>query len=288
MIKSYIKLDDREKSLVNTFINRNIEEKKTSKEVDEMFNNKVYDYGNGTLFYFESGKVLGKVNIVLEVANQLGTTYIHFLDIDDTSNNKEMIIKSLIEEAVIIANKYKAKEIYLGERSEERLKLLETLGFHKDYRAIRMYLEDRDKKAECFDLIPLTQENKHEYQGVYNDSFSDMPHGSYVDINGVMECLKKANEENYYFLVAYNNINIGFMDCTIKNGEGTFDIGLCKEYRGRGYGRMLLETAIDFLNKKEVNKIGLLVIERNLVAYNMYKKRGFKVDSIFSSWIKLK
>ncbi|WP_238881249.1 N-acetyltransferase [Clostridium sp. YIM B02551] len=288
MIKSYIKLDKVEKSLVYDFVNRNIEEKKTLNEVDEMFNNKVYDYGNGALFYFSNGKVLGRINIVLEVAEQLGTTYIHFLDIEDSSNEKEMIIKNLIKEAIAIANLYNAKEIYLGERNEDRLKLLEKLGFHRDYRAIRMYLEDREKKVECLDLIPLTQENKHEYQRVYNDSFSDMPHGSYVDIDGVQECLKKANEENYYFFVSYNSINIGFMDCTIKNGEGSFDIGLCKAYRGKGFGRMLLETAIEFLNKKEVNKLGLLVIERNSVAYNMYKKRGFKVDSIFSNWIKLK
>ena len=138
MIKSYIKLDESEKSLVYDFVNRNIEEKKTSKEVDKMFNNKVYDYGNGALFYFSNGKVLGKINIVLEVAQQLGTTYMHFLDIDDTLNKKEMVIKNLIEEAVIIANKYNAKEIYLGERNDERLKLLEKLGFNRDYRAIRM------------------------------------------------------------------------------------------------------------------------------------------------------
>jgi Acetyltransferases len=288
MIKSYIKLDEREKSLVCDFVNRNIKEKKSSKEVDEMFNNKVYDYGNGALFYFGNGKVLGKVNIVLEVAKQLGAAYIHFLDIDENLSEKEIVIKSLIEEAVNIANKYKAKEIYLGERNEDRLKLLERLEFSRDYRAIRMYLEDRDKKAECLDLIPLTQENKHEYQRVYNDSFSDMPHGSYVDINGVEECLKKANEENYYFFVAHNGVTIGFMECTIENGEASFDIGLCKEYRGKGFGRRLLETAIEFLNKKKVSKIGLLVIERNSVAYNMYKKRGFKEDSIFSNWIKLK
>ena len=137
-------------------------------------------------------------------------------------------------------------------------------------------------------MIPLSQENIYEYQSVYNASFSDMPHGSFVDLNEALECLKKADEENNYFFVSHNGINIGFMDCTIKNGEGSFDIGLRKEYRGRGYGRKLLETAIDFLNKKEVNKIGLLVIERNSVAYNMYKKRGFKEDSIFSNWIKLK
>ncbi len=81
----------------------------------------------------------------------------------------------------------------------------------------------------CLDLIQLSQENKLEYLSVYNDSFSDMPHGTFSDIYGIEENLEKSNDENYYFMVSVNEINIGFMNCVIENQEATFDIGLCKE-----------------------------------------------------------
>lgn len=66
-----------------------------------------------------------------------------------------------------------------------------------------------------------------------------------------------------------------------------FDIGLIKEYRGKGYGKKLLETAIQFLNEKQVEEICLTIIEKNNVAFEMYKKRGFKVYNKLSDWIEL-
>jgi ribosomal protein S18 acetylase RimI-like enzyme len=150
-----------------------------------------------------------------------------------------------------------------------------------------MYLEDTSKKENCLDLNPLSIDNKLEYLSIYNDSFSDMPHGSYIYIDEVEEYLIDSNKGNYYFMVSVNNINIGFMNCIIKNRQGLFDIGLCKAYRGKGYGKNLLETAIDFCNRKNVLKINLIVIEKNAIAYKMYEKRGFKEESIISYWIKV-
>jgi ribosomal protein S18 acetylase RimI-like enzyme len=288
LIKKYLNLNDIEKSLASDFINRKDDNKKSKDEIDKMFNNKMYGYGQGALFYFLDEKVVGKINVVLEVVKELGTIYIHFLDLLENLNNEDAVLKELIDYAVKIANDYDANEILLGIRDNDKIPILQRLGLYKDYSAINMYLEDREKKEICLDLIPLSQENKLEYLNIYNNSFSDMPHGSLTDISGVEDDLKKSNDENYYFIVSYNDSNIGFMSCVIENGEGVFDIGLCKDYRGKGYGKYLLETAIDFLNRKDAKKIRLIVIEKNSVAYNMYKKRGFKEESILSYWIKIK
>lgn len=290
MIKRYINLNDVEKSLASDFINRKDNNKKSKDEIDRMFNNKMYGYGRGSLFYFLDGKVAGKINIVLEVVKELGNIFIHYLDVleDLEIHTQEVIIKKLINNAIIIANAYKSNKILLGERNKDRLKVLEKFDLRSEYKSLRMYLAEGSKKEETLDLTPLSIENKLEYLSVYNDSFNDMPHGSYVYIDEVEEYLNKADDENYYFMVSVNNINIGFMNCVIKNRQGIFDIGLCKMYRRTGYGKRLLETAIDFLERKEVNKINLIVIEKNAIAYNMYKKRGFKEESIISYWIKIK
>lgn len=290
VIKKYLNLSDAEKKLVKNFINRKENSEKLIEEIEKMFNNKMYGYGKGALFYFIEGQVLGKINIVLEVVEELGNIFIHCLEIleDLDVAIQEEIIKELINKAIEVSEEYNPKEILLGERNKDRLKVLEKLNLYSRYKAIKMYLEDREKKENCLNLISLSEKNKVEYWGAYNDSFNDMPHGSYIYINEVEEYLRKANNENYYFMVSTDNTIIGFMNCVIENGQGIFDIGLRKTYRGKGYGKRLLETAIDFLNEKKVYKINLIVIEKNQIAYNMYKKRGFKEESVISYWIKIK
>lgn len=290
VIKKYLNLSDAEKKLVKDFINRKENSEKSIEEIEKMFNNKMYGYGKGALFYFIEGQVLGKINIVLEVVEELGNIFIHCLEVleDLDIAIKEEIIKELINKAIEVSEEYNPKEILLGERNKDKLKVLEKLNLYSRYKAVKMYLEDREKKENCLNLISLSEKNKVEYWGAYNDSFNDMPHGSYIYINEVEEYLRKASNENYYFMVSTDNTTIGFMNCVIENGQGIFDIGLRKAYRGKGYGKRLLETAIDFLNEKRVYKINLIVIEKNQIAYNMYKKRGFKEESVISYWIKIK
>ncbi|WP_286906209.1 hypothetical protein [Clostridium sp. UBA1652] len=229
MIKEYINLNKDEKKLAFDFITRN-DNIMTWDKFNTMFGSKVYDYGRGVLFYFNNGKVVGKINIVLEVVEKLKTVYIHFLDLLDVSEDNIKIAKKLIEKAVLIANKYNAESILLGERNVIQLKLLEKLGLNNSYRSLKMNLDDVSLNAPLLDLIPLTHDNK----------------------------------------------------------EGSFDIGLCKKCRGVVYGKSLLETAMNFLNNKNIDKIFLIVIEENSKAYTMHKKRGLKEESTLSYWIKIK
>ena len=287
MIKNYLELNVEEKNLVNEFISRKDNNKKSLEEVDKMFNGEVYDNGMGALFYFQQGNLIGKGCVVLELAKVLHAAYIHSIDILEEVDNEIIIIKEIIDKAILMAKKYGAEKIKLGIRDEHLLRIAEKLGLHKSYSAFIMTLEDRNMREEVLELVSLTEENMEEYIEVYNDSFKDMPHGTFIDSNECKEYLEKSNDENYYFFGSMDGVNIGFMNCTIEKGEGTFDIGLCKRYRGQGYGKRILETAIDFLNKRKVDKVRLIVIEKNSRAFEMYKKRGFKVESILSSWIEI-
>ena len=162
-------------------------------------------------------------------------------------------------------------KVNLGERNEEIMKMLENIGFKKEYSALNMFLKDRNIKEEILDLVKLTKENKEKYLKVFNDSFSDMPHGRFCDLSDIEGYINKSNmshsevfrhlsrdiegyinksnDKKYFFMVAEYTDIIGFMNCEIKKERGIFDIGLCKKYRGKGYGKKLLETAIEFLNK---------------------------------------
>lgn len=114
-----------------------------------------------------------------------------------------------------------------------------------------------------------------------------MPHGCYYEMDDIENYLND-NSENRYYLVRDNNKSIGFMNTEIEDKIGRFDIGLCSEFRGKGYGKRLLETAIYTLNKANVDKVTLTVIEKNSIALNMYLKRGFVIDNILSHWIEIK
>lgn len=287
MIKSYIKLNYGEKELVSQFINRREQEKKSLLEIEKNIKTEIYGYGEGALFYFDNGIVLGKIYVILEVAEVMETVYIHSVDILESLNSKETILKELLKEGELLACKYNATKILLGIRDEEVLKVAENVGLYCTYSAYTMILEDRRIKEEGLGLVKLSINNLGEYIEVYNKSFMDMPHGTYIDEKEAKEYLDKVNDNNGYFMVSVDGVNIGFMNVNIDNNEGFFDIGLCKEYRGQGYGKRLLETAIDFLKKKNVEKICLTVIEKNNVAYEMYKKRGFKVYKKLSSWIEI-
>lgn len=285
--KKYTKMNNLEKQLAFKFINRNNKDITSIDKLDEMFYGKIYDKGNGVIFCFNDQEVIGKVAVVLECIVPLKTSFIHGIEVKEELKDNIDILIGLIYEGKKVAIEYGAKSIKLGIRDEKILINLKKLGINTTYSAIKMNLVDRSLKEKTLNLERLTQENSRKYKDVFNDSFSDMPHGTWLDDEKLNEYLNCEEENKYYFMVKADDKIIGFMNSVIENDEGMFDIGLCKQYRCKGFGKRLLETAINFLNSKNVEKISLIVIEKNKVAYEMYKKRGFYKENIISYWIEL-
>lgn len=57
-------------------------------------------------------------------------------------------------------------------------------------------------------------------------------------------------------------------------------MGILKEYRGRGNGKKLLQTALQDLKNKAFKKAELCVFSSNQPAINLYQSVGFKVERI--------
>lgn len=187
-----------------------------------------------------------------------------------------------------IANKYKANKVLLGIRDKDLLNLAQEIGLERSYSSFNMILNNREKENDVLDKIKLSNKNIKEYVDVYNKSFMDMPHGTYIEIEDVEGYLENKSLNEDYFIIIDKGESIGFLNSSIEDNKGFFDIGLIKEYRGKGYGKKILETAIQYLNEKQVEEICLTVIEKNKIAYEMYKKRGFKVYNKLSDWIEIK
>lgn len=284
MIKSFLELNSDERILALEFIKNNENNDLSLDDIEKELKGKICNYGEGVLFYFKEDKILGKVSVILEVVDKLKAIYIN--KVICPKDNKKVLME-LINNSLELANKYRGNKVLLGIRNKDLLNLAESIGLKRSYSSFNMILTNREKENDVLDKINLSKENIDEYVDIYNKSFMDMPHGTYIEIEDAKEFLDNKNDNEEYFIVIDKGESIGFLNTIIEDNKGFFDIGLVKEYRGKGYGKRLLETAIQYLNEKKVEELCLTVIEKNSIAYEMYKKRGFRVYNKISDWIEI-
>lgn len=287
MIKSYLELSRNEVDRFIQFINRNKPKKLSFDDMDTQFKSEEFNYGMGVIVKIDEENIIGTASVILKECRYKGIAYIIKLDINENLEDNKSAICEIVEESKCLAKKYGARQIFLGTKNETVIRTLNDLNMEKQYSAVRMTLEDRSVNYTPLNLIKLSEQNKKEYLAIYNDAFKEVPNGATLSEEEVDEYISNANENNCYYIAAMNNDKVGFLQFNIHEGVGEFDIGLIKNFRGKGYGRLLLETAIDFLNAKKVEEISLVVITKNIVAFDMYKKRGFKEIELLSEWFQL-
>ncbi|KGG81276.1 acetyltransferase [Caloranaerobacter azorensis H53214] len=286
MIKNYLELNKFEVEKIIQFINRNKINKLSFEDIDKEIKSEEFDFGRGVILKIKGQDIIGMASIILKECDKKGIAYIIKLDINESIEDKRTVLCEIIEESKKIAKKYGAREVFLGTKDDTIIRNLNTLNIKKQYSAIRMTLDNITVKYSPLSLVKLSEENKKEYLMIYNDAFKEVPNAATLTESDIDEYIKKADENNCYIAIV-NNEMIGFLQFNIKEGVGEFDLGLIKSARGKGYGKLLLETAISFLNSKKVKEIGLIVITKNTLAYDMYKKRGFKESELVSDWFKL-
>lgn len=94
------------------------------------------------------------------------------------------------------------------------------------------------------------------------------------------------NLNSFYFIVKLEDSPIGILHLSKKQDLITNDITgeivsiyLLKEYCGNGYGRMVIDFAINYLKDNLCTNIFLWVLECNDRAIRAYKKYGFVFDT---------
>ena len=285
MIKNYLQLSEIEKYNAYEFITRNQSNKISIQQVDAQLKDDLYELGKGCLFLFNKEILIATIRIILKEVHTIGTAYIVALDILDEIDNKVSIIRKMINEASHTALRFNAKEIYFSTRDLNIVNLFKQDNILHSYSAITMKLIDNNIRYNELSLIQLSYENKLEYKQIHDDIFLNIPNGGSVSLNELDDKINNKDNNNFQYIVMDDDINIGMLEICIYDNIGSFDLGLLKEYRNRGYGKRLLETAIIFLrNIEKVDEINLLVISKNTLVYNMYLKRGFVDKEIYSYW----
>lgn len=287
MIKNYTELDQTEILALIDFVNRNEVQKTTFDQLHKQFGNEEFDQGKGIIIMFNGKNVMGKVQVILKVCSTLGIAYIIKMDLLENLVDAKAVAATLMAKAIETAKEYDAKHIYIGAREERIKALLDALDYTRSFQSLVLTLSDRILKYAPLELLELNEKNKLEYIYIHNEAFSDTSNGNLLSVRDVDAYICDTDIGNFYFIVQAEGENIGMLQVNIEEKEGKFDIGLKRAWRGKGYGLRLLETAIDFLNQKSVKEVGLIVISKNTLAYDMYLKRGFVFKNVLSDWYTL-
>ena len=83
------------------------------------------------------------------------------------------------------------------------------------------------------------------------------------------------NPYAHYMVLEIDKMVKGYIGLWINDNSEIINFYVDSEYRGLGFGEMMLDFAIRLCELSKVNNLTLEVRESNEVARNLYKKHGF-------------
>lgn len=107
-----------------------------------------------------------------------------------------------------------------------------------------------------------------------------------VQQNSHLRMMEFFNEvDNKILLLEKNSMPIGKAHIHIyKNYARLTDICIAPAHQGKGYGKFVIASAINYLRKQHINKILLEVEAKNENALKIYKGLGFKITNAYDFW----
>ena len=133
-------------------------------------------------------------------------------------------------------------------------------------------------------IEPATFEDLDELSGLLGELFSeesDFRPNKDKQLRGLRLIFEQPNRGRVFVLRRERSI-VGMINLlfTISTAEGGFvilleDLVVHKEYRGHGYGSMLLDYAIEFARQKNFRRITLLTDRPELRSQSFFRKHGF-------------
>ena len=288
-IKSFNQLTEIEKVMLFDFLNQKEENPTSSEKLRQNLTGRNYDFGNSFFVLIQEQQIMGAVQLHFEENSK--SAYIRQFNIaEDTTSTLQggkligtQILDQLIQYSLSQAkNHYGAEFVAIGIREEEMKKKADSLGYVRSYQTVVMKLTETTLRHSTLELEPLCENNREEYMKTFNESFGLIPNGGTITLEEVTDYLNRETEE--YFIVKDSANTIGILELFPESEDDHFVIGISPVHQGKGYGKHILETAIDELSKRGISEILMDVITRRQKAFEMYKKRGFEVVKVYTQW----
>ncbi|MGW9127632.1 N-acetyltransferase family protein [Paenibacillus chitinolyticus] len=110
---------------------------------------------------------------------------------------------------------------------------------------------------------------------------------AFIDTSG-FERLVQADSDsprNLFLVAAVQDRIVAFSRCEGNqlvrfSHKVEFGVGVLKEFWGRGIGKNLLKTSIDWADSNGIKKMTLTVLETNEKAAQLYRKLGFEIEGV--------
>ncbi len=291
MLKSFIELTEDEKLECYKFIKRKRKRSKQSFEEFRTYNmGEAFNQGKNFYVAMVDGAVHGTVGIVTKEVPVRGEAFIFNFDWDERGREST---GELLEKAVKVCVDAKSPVAKLGISpvSEEELPLAITeLGFKAGYEALNMKLPGCkcliSSSMKGMEFVTLEDDNMEEYVRIHNNAFRRAPNGGDISLEELRKDAQECADRRELLGLAKNDSsNAGIYCLEIKEDIGWINaVGIHEDYCSKGLGEELVRKCVDILNSFGVNEIKLTVISSNERAFGLYKKLGFVVDEVISSW----
>ena len=131
--------------------------------------------------------------------------------------------------------------------------------------------EDKYTYADCYISCLQTA-----YRGIVPDDFlNNLPSEKEKRAKRLLEYLE--NPDLAVFFTEREDKMLGFLILHLSDGE-IWAIYLLEELRGKGYGKTVMDFAVNGLKNAGQENISLWVLEENYKARRFYEKYGFRHD----------
>ncbi len=209
----------------------------------------------------------------------------------DPESRRKGIFKKLVQAAFKECKKEGVAEVLIFQKpyDENSINAIKSVGANYLYSEYQMELslEDevstRKKQTKAITLLEIKQEQKEFYISKMMPLFQ-------MTEEEVAERFEDALlEPRLKTFVAYDNeATVGFFSLFYGSTAVTlFDVGVCKEYQGQGYGNALLTSVYNEVRKQKevgIKRILLHVGSYNEIATKLYKNHGFCINDQFDCY----
>jgi GNAT superfamily N-acetyltransferase len=138
-------------------------------------------------------------------------------------------------------------------------------------------------------IEPATEHDLDELSGLLGELFStesDFRPNKSKQLRGLRLIFEQPNRGRV-FVLRHDNVIVGMINLlfTISTAEGGFvvlleDLVVHEQYRGKGYGSMLLGHAVEFAKQKNFLRITLLTDRPELRSQELFRRHGFVESSM--------
>ncbi len=163
-------------------------------------------------------------------------------------------------------------------KSNSGIEFIKSVDGDYDFSEYRMRLLNKTT-SEVISPINLRKAEKHEGKEIARQNAI-----FFNDLEGTDSFEEEENlSTEITYMIELKEEVIGKIKVDYRESSAfIFGFGILPDFRGKGYGRAALKSAIELINEKNIDEIELDVECKNNTALNLYKSCGFEEKSIMN------